>query len=150
MNNSEKPFNSALEIALRALFILGANNNQRLSLQRIIYLDYLTIHSEDVAEGPASIHPPLPNRTGEWLLRREVLQKSVGMLIQRELAEVVFEQSGIYYTASPLTLPFLKYFDSPYSKVLMKRAIWASNNFYDMEDSEMASFMNANIAVWAR
>lgn len=143
-----KPFNSTVEIALRAMFLLAATAPSKQSIQRLVYFDYLTIHSNDIVDGPDSIHPPIPNRTGEWLLRRETLQKALGLLIQRELASVTFEESGIYFSATKLTEPFIEYFQSDYSVLLKERAAWVSKKFGPMSENELAAFMNSHIATW--
>lgn len=143
-----KPFNSSIEIALRAMFILDAFTETQLSVQQIVHFDYLMIHSGDVDNGPSSIHPPVPNRTGEWLLRRELLETALGMLIQRELAVLVCAKDGIYFKASELTRPFIKHFSGDYSKLLQERATWLKVSFGSFSETDLASYMTKHIATW--
>lgn len=147
---TKQPFNSSLEIALRALFLLAASAPTNQSVQKLIYFDYLTIHSNDVEGGPSSMHPPVPHRTGEWLMRRDTLEKSLGLLIQRELASVVFDESGIYFSATELTHAFVEYFQSDYAELLKERTAWVIDKFGSLTDEELAKFMNSHIAVWGQ
>jgi hypothetical protein len=66
-----RPFNSPLECGLRLLFVLVAANRTRSDLQRLISYDYLLIHSGDIANGPHSLHPPVPFRGTELLVKRD-------------------------------------------------------------------------------
>ena len=72
-------FNSALETGVRALVILVANFPAALDLQRLVDFDYLVVHSGDV-DGPESLHPPLPMREGELLVRRKIMSSSASMI----------------------------------------------------------------------
>ena len=50
------PFNSPLETGVRALTVLAELAPAALDLQRLVYFDYLVVHSAD-AGGPRSLHP---------------------------------------------------------------------------------------------
>ena len=65
------PFNSPLETGVRALTVLAESAPAALDLQRLVYFDYLVVHSAD-AGGPRSLHPNTPLRNGELLVRRAV------------------------------------------------------------------------------
>ena len=61
-------FNSPIETGIRALILLAASYTEQLDLQRILEFEYMMVHTEDV-EGPPSIHPALPLRSGEYRKR---------------------------------------------------------------------------------
>ncbi len=65
----ESLFNTPQETALRIGAVLCALAPEPVDPQRLIFLDYLLVHSED-AHGPPSLHPASPMRTGEILVRR--------------------------------------------------------------------------------
>lgn len=69
-------FNSALETGVRSLVILVANFPAALDLQRLVDFDYLVVHSGDL-DGPESLHPPLPLREGELLVRRNIIESGI-------------------------------------------------------------------------
>ena len=72
------PFNSPLETGIRSLAILVAAYPESLDLQRLLEMDYLVVHSGD-ADGPESLHAPLPLRAGELLVRRGLIE--TGLLL---------------------------------------------------------------------
>ncbi|MCE0451400.1 ABC-three component system middle component 2 [Brevibacillus sp. AF8] len=80
MANKEKSecggFNSPFEVGLRTLIILAVNSPISLDLQRLIYYDYLILHSKDVGveNCPPSLHPDIPNRSGGLIVRRKAMQ----------------------------------------------------------------------------
>ena len=67
-------FNSALETGVRTLTVLVASYPKTHDLGRLVQYDYLTVHSAD-AGGPPSLHPPLPLRSGELLVRRGLIEE---------------------------------------------------------------------------
>ena len=58
-----EPFNSPLEIGLRTTAILAEAYPEAFSLQRLVILDYLVVHSDDVEGGPTGLHPKTPHRS---------------------------------------------------------------------------------------
>ena len=50
--STARPFNSPLECGLRTLTLLAASQPSACDLQRLIFYDYLLIHSGDVPGGP--------------------------------------------------------------------------------------------------
>ncbi|WP_373272582.1 ABC-three component system middle component 2 [Escherichia coli] len=68
-NFEQRPFNTPLEYGFRALFILDAADNVAMDLQRIVSYDYLLVHTSDVPRGPKSLHPAVPHRGAELLVK---------------------------------------------------------------------------------
>ena len=62
-------FNSPLECGLRAVVLLVECSPQELDIQRLVNYDYLLVHSGDI-NGPPSLHPDSPLRSGELLVKR--------------------------------------------------------------------------------
>ncbi|WP_374679698.1 ABC-three component system middle component 2 [Hydrocarboniphaga effusa] len=137
MNNSRSPFNSALEVGLRALTLLAALCPRSIDLQTLVELDYLMIHSSD-ANGPESLHPPLPLRSGELLVRREVLQGGVLLMISRGLVLRESTERGFSYSATDAAQPVLDALESRYVRSLRARAEWVSEAFGSMSAAELA------------
>ena len=82
------PFNSALETGVRTLAILVAAHPRAHDLHRLVQYDYLIVHSAD-ADGPSSLHPPLPLRSGELLVRRNVIGRGILLMVSRGLVRRV-------------------------------------------------------------
>lgn len=145
---NERPFNSALEYGFRALFILHAAGSQAIDLQRMVSYDYLLVHTGDVHSGPESLHPAVPHRGAELLVKRSSIQAGLNLMLTRELIEVVFSPEGVLYRASELTGRFLQLLVSPYAKELAERAEWVTTRFGHTSNDELASFMAKNVGRW--
>ena len=76
-------FNSPIETGVRALILLSEAYPQGFDLQRILEYDYMMVHTGDFENGPPSIHPALPLRSGELLVRRSVAHLSRGKRLSR-------------------------------------------------------------------
>jgi hypothetical protein len=142
------PFNSPLECGLRAIVLLAAAQPAACDLQRLIFYDYLLVHSGDVHGGPDSIHPPTPLRSGEALVRRHWIERGLLLMISRELAVRTFSNEGILYQASVLTDSFLGYMEQPYTKKLRERAKWVIETFGGYSDRELVEFFKENLDRW--
>jgi len=142
------PFNSALETGVRALNII-AEAGQLFDLQRLVFFDYLVVHSGDVG-GPASLHPSTPMRNGELLVRRGIIERGVLLMVSRGLVERTFSEDGIAYAAADEATPFLDCLTSKYARALRQRAEWAAVAFGDLDEDELKSFFDANFERWSR
>lgn len=47
--------------------------------------DYLLVHSADVPDGPPSIHPAVPYRGGELLVKRDAIRSGLDLMVSPEL-----------------------------------------------------------------
>jgi len=146
-NRSAKVFNSPLEIGLRTLFVLRASKKP-CDLQRLVYYDYILVHSGDIPNAPDSIHPNIPYRTSEILVKRELLKKGLNLMLSRELVKLTFTENGIFYEASELTNAFVEYLDTPYANKLTNIASWVMTNFNDLNDTELNLYFKDKLDVW--
>lgn len=144
---STRPFNSPLEVGLRALFLLDACAPTKVDLQRLVTFDYLAVHSAD-AGGPPSLHPDLPFRGGEWLVRRQMVQAGLDLMFAKEIVEKSLAAQGIVYAATDLTTAFLSHLSSNYSENLRTKARWVSANFAGIPDDTLAAFMGQRVGQW--
>src|SRR5471032_1851709 len=94
-----QPFNSTLETGIRALVVLEAFYPRRCDLLEMTWLDHLVVHTGDLdgQDVPGSLHPDLPNRVGELLVRRQLVEKSLRMMQQVHLVEVFETEDGIAF-----------------------------------------------------
>jgi hypothetical protein len=143
------PFNSALETGLRSVAILAEACPNEFDLQRLLYFDYLVVHSSD-ADGPASLHPNTPLRNGELLVRRGIIERGLLLYISRSLIERHASDRGICYAASEAAGPFLECLQSAYSRALRERASWAIETFGSLDDDELKSYFDARFERWTR
>lgn len=145
-------FNSPLECGLRSLVILTEASPESLDLQRLMQYDYLLVHSSDIAaqypRTPASIHPATPNRVGELVVRRELCQLGLRLMISRGLIACSFSKLGIQYAATDLALPFLDSLTNRYVGQLRSVALWLSTTLAGLSDSSLNNLMNDNLGQW--
>jgi hypothetical protein len=143
-----RPFNTPLECGLRMLFVLDAGTDQPADLQRLISYDYLLVHSGDVPGGPASLHPAVPFRGSELLVKRDLVHAGLNQMYSRELLLKTFDVSGILYRATALTTAFLALLKSPYAMSLRDRSAWIVARFGLLSDGDLAAYMSENIGRW--
>lgn len=130
MNNlrPRTPFNSSLETGVRALVVLVASYPSSLDLQRLVDFDYLVVHSGDVG-GPESLHSPLPMRASELLIRRNIIESGILLMMSRGFVERISTNTGIEYIASDTAMPFVSTLVSSYMRTLTDRAEWIVARF---------------------
>lgn len=140
-------FNSALETGVRSLVILTANFPVALDLQRLVDFDYLVVHSGDV-NGPESLHPPLPMREGELLVRRKIIESGISLMMSRGLVTRIVGAEGIVYQASDYAKPFVDSMATPYMRSLIDRASWGAATFGDMGTTELHDLISSFFDKW--
>ncbi len=144
------PFNSTLETGIRALVVLEAFYPRRCDLMEMTWLDHLVVHTGDIDgdDVPASLHPDLPNRAGELLVRRQLVERSLRMMQQVHLVEVFETEAGIEFCASQEAPSYLELLQAPYSAALKARAKWMARRFAEMTASEIRSIIETRIGRW--
>jgi hypothetical protein len=147
-SHQARPFNTPIESGLRLLFALEQAGRQSFDLQRLVSYDYLLVHSGDVEGGPKSLHPAVPFRGGELLVKRDLVRAGLDAMFAKELLEKSFESTGICYRASILTGVFLKLLVSSYAAALRTRAEWVVTRFSTYSDEKLESYMTQNIGRW--
>ena len=140
------PFNTPLETGIRSLGILVASYPKAFDLQRLVAFDHLVVHTADIG-GPESLHPELPMRSAELLVRRGLVERGL-LMISRGLIERQADVSGIVYRAGEFAETFFASLTSPYLVALRERATWISLTFSDMEEDAFREAMNAAFGRW--
>lgn len=142
-----RAFNTPLESGLRSLAALTESPTP-LDVQRLLQYDYLIVHSGDVPEGPASLHPPTPHRSGELLVRRELVEQGLRLFLSRGLASRIFDSAGIIFSATDAGLVFLDQLESDYTRQIRERARWVVKRFGSYSDKQLNDFMRRNWENW--
>lgn len=141
-------FNSPLECALRSLCVLYESYPQSFDTQRLVFFDYLVVHSGDVEEGPQSLHPATPFRSSEWVVRRQLVEQGLRLLIERGLVTPLLTDGGIMYAGSEATGAFVQCLASTYTQELKERAKWAVEKFGKEDESEMVDYFSRHLDRW--
>lgn len=142
------PFNSPLETGVRSLTILVAAFPLAFDLQRLVEMDYLVVHSGD-ADGPESLHAPLPLRAGELLVRRGLIERGLILMMSRGLVKRMPSEGGFHFVAEETAAPFISALAAEYSCRLKQRAEWAVGHFQDVPTEEIRRITNRLFERWS-
>ena len=132
---SSVPFNTPLETGLRSVAILVATFPRAFDLQRLVAFDHLVVHTGDLG-GPESLHPELPMRSAEMLVRRGLVERGLLLMLSRGLVDRVVDNAGLSYRAGDFAETFLASLLSPYLIALRERAAWVAEKFADLGEDE--------------
>lgn len=142
------PLNSPFESGLRSLVILSEAYPTRFDLQRLVMYDYLVVHSGDLDGSPESLHPATPHRSGEYVVRREVIERGLLLFLSRGLLERHFDAEGITYTVSDMAPTFLDALNARYTNAMRERAEWVVSTFKMASEVELQRLFTANLGRW--
>ena len=141
-------FNSALETGVRAVVILDAVHPRAFDLAHLTWCDHLVVHTSDI-DGPESLHPDIPQRTGELLVRRGLVEDGIKLMRRLHMIEVEVGDRGIVYRASEDASAFVETLRSEYSSQLKERAVWLASFLTERSDSDLAGLIAERIGRWA-
>ena len=141
------PFNSPLETGIRSLSILVAAYPRAFDLQRLVAFDHLVVHTGDI-DGPDSLHPKLPMRSTELLVRRGLVERGLLLMISRGLIAREVTPEGIYYRAGEFAETFIGSLTSRYLVALRERAEWVAETFSDMGHDVFRETLRAAFGRW--
>lgn len=141
-------FNSQLETGTRALVILDAAYPRALDLARLTWFDHLVVHTEDIG-GPESLHPALPGRTGELLVRRRLVEESLKLMRRLHLVDALADERGIMYRAADDTPAIVSLMRTKYACALRDRAKWLVSELADLDEADMTQRISTRIGRWA-
>lgn len=147
-NQEINVFNSPLEIGLRALFILDAIKPMSIDISRLVIYDYFLLNSKDFPNGPESLHPPIPHRSAQILVKPPIMQQAMALMSSRELISVDFTSQGIMYRANDLTSKFVELQENEYSTKLKDLSAWIGVQFNEYTDDRLNKFVKNNISNW--
>ena len=149
MAETIQTFNSPIETGMRALILLAESYPEQLDLQRILEFDYIMVHTSDV-DGPPSIHPALPLRSGELLVRRQLIERGLMLLISRGLISRLATPNGFMYQAEDDAGPFIDALSAEYLEDLKNRAVWVVDRFSEMSDQDIRIMLSNVYDQWSR
>ena len=116
-------FNSALEAGIRAVTLLEAVRPLVFDLSEMVILDHVVVHSGDLG-GPASLHPAVPGRKGELLVRRSLIEDSLILMRRFHLVAICESDDGLAYRATEEAAAYVELLESAYSLRLKDCARW--------------------------
>jgi hypothetical protein len=141
-------FNSPLEIGFRILFILQGIYPREIDLNRLVIYDYFLLNSADFPNGPKSLHPPIPHRSSQIIIKPLIIKEAIALMRSKELIEIIFSVEGIKYKANDLTSKFIEFQESEYSQKLIELSNWISSQFGEYNDEKLKILVENNIPNW--
>jgi hypothetical protein len=149
MAETVQTFNSPIETGVRALILLAESYPSQLDLQRILEFDYIMVHTGDV-DGPPSIHPDLPLRSGELMVRRQLIERGLMLMISRGLISRHATLNAFMYQAEDDAGPFIDALTAEYLDDLKNRAVWVVDRFSEMNDHDIRVMLSHVFDQWSR
>jgi hypothetical protein len=140
-------FNSPLESGIRSVSLLMKAYPAAYDIQKLVVFDYLIVHTGDIG-GPESLHPQLPLRSTELLVRRKLVESGLLLMMSRDLIERIIDPSGITYCAGELSETFLKSMTSPYLRKLENRAEWVISTFGRLDENSLKDTTRKFFDAW--
>jgi hypothetical protein len=141
-------FNSSLETGVRAVVILDTAYPRAFDLAQLTWLDHLVVHTADIG-GPESLHPDIPQRTGELLVRRRLVEDGINLMRRLHLIDSATTHNGIVYTATEGASAFVESMRSSYARELRQRAQWLANYVNTISPDDLAKLIADRIGRWA-
>ena len=141
-------FNSPLETGIRAIVVLNAAFPRAFDVTEITWFDHLIVHTGDIG-GPPSLHPDVPQRSGELLVRRRLVEESLLVMRRLHLVEFVPDgDTGLLYRASEESGGVVELMRTPYSIALRDRAEWLASNVLSRSRLELEDLVAERIGRW--
>lgn len=143
-----KLFNSPLETGVRSVVLLNTAYPQGFDLTQLTWLDHLVVHTSDIA-GPESLHPNIPQRNGELLVRRSLVEEGLSLMHRMHLIDMRFTDRGILYVACDEAAPFVNLIRSNYGRDLKSRADWLIQYLTEHGFDHLHEIVSTKIGRWA-
>lgn len=140
-------FNSPLEVGFRSLILLDVFYPKKMDLTYLTWFDHLIVNTADFG-GEVSLHPKIPFRIGEILVRRKLVQDGLELMQSLNLISIINDKSGFSYQASDESNFIVDLISSEYGVELKDRATWIFNNFSDLSHDEINRIIEKNLGRW--
>lgn len=141
-------FNTPMETGVRATVVLDAAFPRAFDLACVTWLDHLVVHTADIG-GPPSLHPDIPQRTGELLVRRRLIEDGLNMMRRLHLIAAKVSERGIVYQACEDATAFSDSLRTQYGRALKQRAEWLAGYLTNKTDQQIETLINERIGLWA-
>jgi hypothetical protein len=141
-------FNSALETGVRAVIILDAIHPRAFDIAHLTWCDHLVVHTGDIG-GPPSLHPDIPQRTGELLVRRKLVEDGINLMRRLHLIDADVSANGIQFRATEEASSFVEALRTDYAATLKSRAEWLAQYLLEKSDADLTALITDRIGRWA-
>lgn len=141
-------FNSALETGIRTVLILNASQPRAFDLTHLTWLDHLVVHTADI-DGPPSLHPDIPQRDGELIVRRHNVEEGLRLMRRLHLVETEYSTDGIQFCVTEEGAQFAQLVRSEYGQSLKERAEWLVGYVSRVDTAAFVQLISEKIGRWS-
>jgi hypothetical protein len=150
MTSVEKPqlFNSPLETGVRSVVLLHAATPLAYDLTHLTWLDHLVVHTNDLPDGPPSLHPDIPQRMGELTVRRSVVEEGLKLMARLHMVQEKYTDKGIFYETTEEAAPFVQLIRTEYGRALKDRASWLIDYVTNADPMFLVNLIQEKVGRW--
>lgn len=141
-------FNSPLETGVRSVVLLHAATPRSFDLTHLTWLDHLVVHTQDLPNGPDSLHPDIPQRSGELIVRRSVVEEGLKLMARLHMVEERYTEEGIAYATTEEASLFVQLIRSHYGKTLKQRAVWLIEYVTTTDPAFLVNLIQEKVGRW--
>lgn len=141
-------YNSALETGVRTVLLLSASQPKSFDLRHLTWLDHLVVHTADI-DGPTSLHPDIPQRDGELIVRRQNVEQGLRLMRRLHLVNTDYTKDGIMFHVTEEGAQFAQLVRSEYGRLLKARAAWLMDYVGRMDTSEFVRLISEKVGRWS-
>ena len=128
--------------------LLNETYPRSLSLQRLVVLDYLIVHSDDVPGGPPGLHPQVPHPGRNFLSDAMSYKKGWSCIKAAAYWNSALKLKGLLRgdgtDCGVPRCPLL-----PTTRLLWRdRARWLVSTYAEMEDDQLQAFAREHVGRW--
>ena len=140
-------FNSQLETGVRTLILLNAVYPMTYDLTKLTWLDHLVVHTGDI-DGPESLHPNVPQRSGEILVRRRLIENGLILMRRLNLISAIPTENGISYQTTDEAYRIVGLMRASYAVALKNRAKWIAENICVLSEDALHNLITEKLGRW--
>lgn len=134
-------------MGVRMVFILLSLYPRKADLQKLVYLEYATVYSEDLG-GPISLHTPVPMRGGEYICKRNIIEHGLHLMSARSFIDVTYDSTGIYYSVGENGPALVGLIGGSYASQLISSCEWVARQFGNLSVNDLSSLFDNKSLIW--
>ena len=142
MKQNEILFNSPFEVSLRILLLLSTNNNNCFTMEKILYLDFITCYCEDYGLEHPNLHGINNYKLSEIANRRKLVHEAIKGLVVKGLITPIVKK-GYSFNITSEGENYINSLTSSYSKEYKAIAIDAINKYGKESDENILSLIRS-------
>lgn len=136
-------YNSRIEIALRLAKILIGFNNNGLTIEKLICIDFLVLNLGDFIPEQRSLHPAIPRRDTQLAITRKTFTDALILMKNFRMVRENYTKNGIIFTVTDKTFSFTNAAHNDYLTRMDHNIYIAKENFGSLNESEMKKLVGS-------